>query len=98
MIPRGRPAGNDIAVPCYRYIALPADPTEEILSDRFGITGWNRIQEHESLGKDYRQPFRALVKEFIDSEATIVNPRKMLQDLKDLRKMGVFQGDIYARN
>lgn len=89
---------KEIAAPCYGYLALPADTYEEVLCERFGIMDWNRPEEDEKREKYQKQPFRALVKKLVDSEDAVVNPVKMLRDLKKLRAIGVFPVDIYARN
>jgi len=59
---------------------------------------WNRQEEDEKRDKSGKQPLRALVKKLVDSEDTVVNPVKMLKDLRKLRSIRVFPGDIYARN
>ena len=89
---------KEIAVPCYGYIALPAERYEDMLHKRFGITAWNRAEEDDKRTKDKRQPFRALVKRLVDSDSTVVHPGKMLRDLKKLRGIGIFPRDVYARN
>jgi len=89
---------EDIAVPCYGYTHLPAEPYEEIIRSQFGITSWNRSEDDAKSPRNKKKPFRALVKKFVDSERSVVNPAKMLRDLKKLRSLGVFQRDVVARN
>ncbi|KAI3328159.1 kinetochore Sim4 complex subunit FTA2-domain-containing protein [Ustulina deusta] len=85
-----------IAVPCYGYISLAAE-YEEMLRDQFNVFDWNRPELEES-GQITRKPFRALVKKLIPSGVSVSNPCRMLGDLRQLRKLGIFQRDIYARN
>ncbi|KAI1121815.1 kinetochore Sim4 complex subunit FTA2-domain-containing protein [Nemania abortiva] len=85
-----------IAVPCYGYIILTAEH-EEVLRDKFSITDWDR-SEHEESGQIPKRPLRALVKQLVASDVSVVNPHRMLGDLKRLRKLRIFQRDIYARN
>ncbi|KAI0465749.1 kinetochore Sim4 complex subunit FTA2-domain-containing protein [Xylaria cf. heliscus] len=84
------------AVPCYGYITLAAD-YEDMLRDKFDIFDWDR-SELEDSRQVTRKPFRCLVKKLIPSQISISNPRRMLADLKQLRKMGIFARDIFARN
>ncbi|KAI1737138.1 kinetochore Sim4 complex subunit FTA2-domain-containing protein [Xylaria scruposa] len=96
-----RPGARDVeirqlAVPCYGYMTLAAE-YEEMFRDRFDIFDWNRSEEEDS-GQIAKRPFRCLVKQLISSQISVSNPRRMLADLKQLRKIGVFPKDIYARN
>ncbi|KAI0811332.1 kinetochore Sim4 complex subunit FTA2-domain-containing protein [Xylaria sp. FL0064] len=84
------------AVPCYGYTTLPAE-FEDSLRKRFRVSEWDR-PEREVSKQIKRQPFRCLVKKLIDSRVSILNPRRMLADLKQLRKLGIYTRDIYARN
>lgn len=101
---RGRSQKNQnaeaqkIAVPCYGYMALPAEKYEQFLSDEFNIRDWNRSEEDDEQGGDMRQPFRALVKEIVHSDRSIRNPATMLKSLHKLREWGIYPQDIYARN
>ena len=89
---------KEIAVPCHGYLAVPASPYEAMIKDQYGISEWSRsTADVERRGND-RLPFRALVKTLVKSPTTIKEPRKMLSDLKMLRKMEVFQRDVFARN
>ncbi|KAI1299763.1 kinetochore Sim4 complex subunit FTA2-domain-containing protein [Xylaria venustula] len=85
-----------LAVPCYGYITLSAD-YEKLFREKFDIFDWNR-PDLEDSNHVARKPFRALVKKFIPSQVSILNPRRMLGDLKKLRNLGIFVRDIYARN
>ncbi|KAI1157438.1 hypothetical protein F5B18DRAFT_645130 [Nemania serpens] len=84
------------AVPCYGYITVAAK-YEKILQKKFNVWDWNRSEEEE-LGQITRKPFRALLKELVTLPVSVLNPRRMLGDLKKLRKLGIFVRDIYARN
>ncbi|KAJ8132734.1 hypothetical protein O1611_g891 [Lasiodiplodia mahajangana] len=85
-----------IAVPCYGYITLDAE-YDTLLRKDFGIIDWDR-SEQEDFGQIPKRPLRALVKQLVSSEVSVANPRRMLGDLRQLRKLGIFQRDIYARN
>ncbi|KAI0556220.1 hypothetical protein F4679DRAFT_578340 [Xylaria curta] len=87
---------RQLAVPCYGYVTLAAE-YEEVLRDKFDIFDWNRSEEEESR-QIAKRPFRCLVKQLVSSQISVTNPRRMLADLKQLRKIGVFPRDIYARN
>ncbi|GAP85166.1 hypothetical protein SAMD00023353_2201020 [Rosellinia necatrix] len=100
--PRGRRPGpgnieiKPIAVPCYGYMTLSAE-YENMLCKRFKVDDWNRSFE-EDTGEAPKRPFRALVKKLIRSRVSVSNPRRMLANLKQLRKLGIYARDIYARN
>lgn len=79
-------------------MALPFEQNETILRNQFGIEGWNRPEKDQEQDSDSKQPFRALVKEFIDSDFDIKKPGKMLRDLKRLNEMGIYQKDVRAAN
>lgn len=87
---------GQLAVPCYGYITVAAK-YEKILQKKFNVWDWNRSEEEE-LGQITRKPFRALLKELVTLPVSVLNPRRMLGDLKKLRKLGIFVRDIYARN
>lgn len=89
---------DEIAVPCYGYTYLPAMPYEDIIENKFGIKSWNRSTEDSQRLPSQKEPFRAIVKQFVDSKKSVVNPAKMLRDLKKLRSLGVFQRDVCDRN
>ncbi|KAF2669441.1 hypothetical protein BT63DRAFT_440101 [Microthyrium microscopicum] len=93
-----RPTAKELAVPCYGYMAVAADPYEEILAEKYGITFWNRSIENKKHPVKKRLPFRALVKRFENTEISIKEPKTMLEDLKKLRGSLVFQRDIIERN
>ncbi|KAI0401149.1 kinetochore Sim4 complex subunit Fta2 [Xylaria palmicola] len=85
-----------LAVPCYGYITLDAE-YEKVLRDKFNVHDWDRPEPEESE-QIPTQPFRALVKKLIPSDVSVSNPRRMLADLKKIRKLGIYQRDVYARN
>ncbi|KAI9695495.1 MAG: hypothetical protein M1820_008597 [Bogoriella megaspora] len=89
---------GEIAVPCHGYLAVSAAKYEDFLSKEYGITDWSRPERDAKLSANKRQPFRALVKTLVRSGLTVLNPQKMLRDLKLLRSLGVFQRDIHAGN
>ncbi|KAI1753886.1 hypothetical protein F4782DRAFT_496185 [Xylaria castorea] len=98
---RSRPGPRDVqirqlAVPCYGYMTLAAE-YEKMLGDKFGVWDWNRLEREDSR-QITKTPFRCLVKQLIPSQVSILNPRRMLGDLKQLRKIGILTRDIYARN
>ncbi|KAI1182323.1 kinetochore Sim4 complex subunit FTA2-domain-containing protein [Nemania serpens] len=87
---------RQLAVPCYGYITIAAQ-YERLLQKKFNVWNWNRSEEEE-LGQITRKPFRALVKELVISPVSVLNPRRMLGDLKKLRKLEIFVRDVHARN
>lgn len=87
---------KQLAVPCYGYITVAAE-YEKMLQKKFDVWEWDRSEEEE-LGEIAKRPFRALVKELVTSPVSVLNPRRMLGDLKKLRKLEIFARDIYARN
>ncbi|KAI0096623.1 kinetochore Sim4 complex subunit FTA2-domain-containing protein [Nemania sp. FL0031] len=84
-----------IAVPCYGYITL-GDEYDRLLCNKFDVD-WDRSEQEES-GEIPNRPLRALVKQLVSSGVSVANPRRMLGNLKQLRKLGIFQRDVYARN
>ncbi|KAF2228621.1 hypothetical protein EV356DRAFT_56184 [Viridothelium virens] len=90
--------GRELAAPCHGFLALSTAKYDKIFRESFGIKDWSRSEDDKKLSQDQRQPFRALVKTFLGSEKSMRRPRKMLDDLKDLRSLGIFQRDIFARN
>ena len=88
-----------VAVRCYGYLMIPASREDE-LRERFGVTAWNRPQEEYSKPASRRQPFRAIVKDLVteDVPLTAKTAKKMLLDLRTIRKFEVYNMDIHARN
>lgn len=85
-----------IAVRCYGYLAIPAEREHE-LKQRFNVETWNRPdEEHASK----RQPFRAIVKDLVLDTVpfTAKQVKKILGDLKRLRRLGIYPRDVQARN
>ncbi|KAI0542078.1 hypothetical protein GGR58DRAFT_453893 [Xylaria digitata] len=65
--------------------------------ERFYVEDWERLTDEES-GRVAKRPFRALVKKLVSSGVSVSNPRRMLGDLKKLRKIGIYQRDVFVRN
>lgn len=88
-----------VAVRCYGYLMIPANREEE-LKDRYGVTNWNRPYEDYSKPASRRQPFRAIVKDLVteDVPLTARTAKKMLRDLRRMRRFEVYNMDIQARN
>ncbi|KAI1117617.1 kinetochore Sim4 complex subunit FTA2-domain-containing protein [Nemania sp. NC0429] len=92
----GNTKRRQLAVPCYGYITVSAE-YETMLYEKFGVSEWYR-SEAEETGEVPKDPFRALVKELVTSPISVLNPSRMVGDLKKLRKLGIYVRDIYARN
>ncbi len=88
-----------VAVRCYGHMSIPAEE-EEGLKKRFGIDSWDRPGEEYAKLPRRRQPFRAIVKDPVQKDVKMTErvARKMLRDLKRIRKVGVYPMDIQARN
>ena len=88
-----------VAVRCHGYLLIPA--TRELeLRQRFGVTAWNRPEAEYSMPAQERQPLRAIVKDLVieDAPLTAKIARKMLADLRRIRRLGIYNMDIQARN
>jgi hypothetical protein len=86
---------RSLVVPCYGFLGIPAKK-EQMLSDRFGVYMWDR-----EVGKvSSHEPLRALVKELdeVDLPLTHTTLNRILKDLRAIRKMGIYQQDVFARN
>lgn len=90
---------GNIAVRCYGHLSIAAEKEEEF-GRRFEIGDWNRPDEDDVRLVSTRQPFRAIVKEMIQEDAPLNSKKvkKMLKDLKRLRKLGIYPMDVRARN
>ena len=88
-----------VAARCFGYVAIPAE-TEKFLQREFEIFDWNRPCEEYDKLPTKRQPFRAILKEFIPDEGPLTDRivKRILRDLKKMRKQGVYPRDIAARN
>lgn len=88
-----------VAVRCHGYLMIPADREDE-LKERFGVTTWNRPDEEDFVPASRREPFRAIVKDLVteDVPLTAKTAKKMLRDLRRIRKLEVYNMDIQARN
>ena len=88
-----------VAVRCYGYIPISADK-EEQWEREFGIVGWDRPGDEYDKPVSQRQPFRAVVKDLVlkDIPLTAKVADKMLADLKRMRRVGIYPGDIVLRN
>ncbi len=85
-----------IAVRCYGHLAIPAEREEE-LKQRFNIETWNRPDEERA---SKRQPFRAIMKDLVLGTVPFTDKqvKKMLRDLKRLRRLGIYPRDVQTRN
>ena len=88
-----------VAVHCHGYLMIPATKEAE-LQQRFGVTAWARPKEEYAKPARQRQPFRAIVKDLVteDVPMTAKVAKKMLADLRKIRKHKVYNMDICARN
>lgn len=90
---------GEVAARCFGYLAIPAE-TEKFFKREFEILDWNRPREEYDKPPTKRQPFRAILKEFIPDEGPLTDKivKRILRDLKKMRKQGVYPMDIAARN
>lgn len=88
-----------VAVCCHGYIPISADK-EAQLEREFGVGDWNRPGDEYDKPASQRQPFRAIVKDLVlkDIPLTARVADKMLRDLKRIRRVGIYPGDIRTRN
>ncbi len=88
-----------IAVRCYGYLAVSAKNEEE-LKRRFNIETWDRPDKECFSPASNKQPFRAIVKDLILDPVPFTDKqvKKMLRDLKRLRRLGIYPRDVQARN
>ncbi len=88
-----------VAVHCYGYIAISADKEEQLERD-FEVVDWDRPGDEYDEPVSQRQPFRAIVKDLVleDIPLTAKMADKTLRDLKRIRRVGVYPGDIRSRN
>lgn len=88
-----------VAVRCYGYLTIPAEREEE-LREKFNIEAWNRPDREYLKPASKRQPFRAIVRDLISEGVpfTSQSVKKILRDLKRMRKLGVYPRDVQARN
>ena len=90
---------GEIAVRCFGFLILPA-AEETNFKQRFQVTTWGRPDEEYKKPIAQRMPFRAIVKELVQTEVefTKKDVYKMLQHLKRLARLGVWPIDVFARN
>lgn len=88
-----------VAVRCYGYLDVPAEVEEE-LRRGFDVDNWQRPVEEYSTPVSKRKPIRAMVKDLITEDVSFTPKiaKKMLKDLKRIRKLGIYTMDIVARN
>lgn len=88
-----------VAVRCYGYLTLPAEREDELRRD-FGVVNWDRPDAEYSQPAHERQPLRAIVKDLIAEEVAITQKtgKKILSDLKRIRKLKIYPMDVRARN
>lgn len=88
-----------IAVRCYGHLTIPAAKEEE-LQQAYKIDTWDRPDEDCAKSVDKRLPFRAIVKELLSRDTPLTDKlmRKILRDLKRLRRLGVYPMDVQERN
>ena len=88
-----------VAVYCHGYMPISADK-EEQLERRFHVGDWDRPGEEYDKPVSKRQPFRAIVKDLVvkDVPLSAKVADKMLTDLKRMRRIGIYPGDIALRN
>lgn len=90
LIERGE--NGKIAARCYGHTTISAEREEELYR-KYGVEDWGRLAGDG-------QPIRAIVKEFIQDDNPLTHEvaKKILRDLRKMRKMGVYPMDVRARN
>ncbi|KAF2762706.1 hypothetical protein EJ05DRAFT_471663 [Pseudovirgaria hyperparasitica] len=83
-----------LAVPCYGYLFLQFDDYSDLFRDDFGVSAWDRTEEDDIA----QIPLRGLVKQLMNDEEPLRNPRQMLRDLDTLLEIDVWQRDVFVRN
>lgn len=89
-----------VAVHCYGHLSFSADH-EKAIDKHFDTCGmWERYLAEERLPPSERRPLRAIVKDLVREEKPLTHMmvKKMLRDLKKIRKLGVYPMDIRAPN
>lgn len=86
-----------VAVRCHGYTTLPA-AIESELYERFDVSDWDRHDEDKPLRT--RAVLRAIVKDLVVADIPLSSRvlRRMKQDLKKIRKQGIYPTDIKAAN
>jgi hypothetical protein len=90
---------NPIAVACHGFISIPAKE-EPVLARRFNITDWNRPEAELSMRLNQRPPFRALVKDLVETDPDIT-PKlisSMRRELKALNSLQIYVMDVKWSN
>jgi hypothetical protein len=75
--------------------------TEEgSFAKRFNIGDWDRPEEELSFPPSKRQPFRALVKDLVETEPKVTEElvKAMLRELKSLHSMRIYVMDVAWTN
>ncbi len=88
-----------VAINCHGYLTLPAEKEDQLRRD-FNVANWDRPDDEYSRPASKREPFRAILKDLV-TEDTLFTPKvakKILRDLKRIRKLGVYTMDVTARN
>ncbi|KAL8672572.1 MAG: hypothetical protein Q9168_002977 [Polycauliona sp. 1 TL-2023] len=88
-----------VAVACHGYLMLSAEYESE-LDHHFGPIDWNRPSEEYEKPVSQRAPLKTIVKDLV-LEDTIWKPRaarRILRDLKKIRKLGIYVMDIKPDN
>ncbi len=88
-----------VAVRCYGYATIPAEREEE-LKRKFEIDNWKRPGNEYAKAPHRRQPFRAIIKDLIIEDVPFTEKvaKKMLNDLRRMRRVGVYPMDVQTRN
>jgi hypothetical protein len=97
---RDRKLKNPVAVACHGFLAIPSKRARE-LKERFGVEDWARPEVEITIPSGRQQPFRALVKDFVDVDPPMSRQlleKIMYKDLKTLHKIGIYVMDIATRN
>lgn len=90
---------GEVAAFCHGYLTLPAEV--EVLFDKdYPGLEWNRPSKEYRRPPSRRQPFRAILKDFIADQSPLshMTVKKVLQRLRKIRENKIYPIDIAARN
>ena len=88
-----------LAVRCHGFLTLPAEREDEFKRE-FDVINWDRPDAEYSQPVQKRQPLRAIVKDLVAEETpmTRVIAKRILADLKRMRKLRIYPMDVRTRN
>lgn len=87
-----RGENGEVAARCYGYASIAATREDELYR-KFGVEEWDRLSGD-------RQPIQGIVRELIHDGDRMTHKvaKKIIRDLRRMRKMGIYPMDVRARN